>query len=196
MTGMTAAVPLSSPAPRSVDERRQVERVVVGVDGSAGSVAALRWALREARLRGDPVHAVFAWQFHPSWADPGLGSMFPMGYRHPTGGSYGSLTTSPLGGWDDAEAAVNNLLDAAIASATTADGRESSDSRVTITREAIEGHAANVLLGTVTESDLLVLGSRGHGEFAGALLGSISQHAVSHARCPVVVVPRPDRARG
>jgi nucleotide-binding universal stress UspA family protein len=66
---------------------------------------------------------------------------------------------------------------------------------VTLTQEVVEGHAAKVLLDAATGSDLLVVGSRGHGEFAGALLGSISQHVVSHAPCPVVVVPD-SRAHG
>jgi nucleotide-binding universal stress UspA family protein len=109
-----------------------------------------------------------------------------------------STGTRPAGeptqsGRIDAEAAVNGTLDAAIADATVA---EAAASTVAITQEAIEGHAAKVLLDTVTDSDLLIVGSRGHGEFAGALLGSISQHVVSHAPCPVVVVPIPRRATG
>jgi nucleotide-binding universal stress UspA family protein len=51
-----------------------------------------------------------------------------------------------------------------------------------------EGHAAEVLLGAARDADLLVVGSRGHGGFAGALLGSVGQHCVQHATCPVVVI--------
>jgi nucleotide-binding universal stress UspA family protein len=51
-----------------------------------------------------------------------------------------------------------------------------------------EGIAAQVLLDAAAGADLLVLGSRGHGGFAKALLGSVSQHCVQHARCPVVVI--------
>jgi nucleotide-binding universal stress UspA family protein len=60
---------------------------------------------------------------------------------------------------------------------------------VTITSEAVRGHAAKVLLDAATESDLLVIGSRGHGGFGGALLGTVSHYVVAHAGCPVVVVP-------
>ena len=59
---------------------------------------------------------------------------------------------------------------------------------VTLTQEVVEGHAAQVLLDAVTGSDLLVVGSRGHGGFAGALLGSISHGVLHLADCPVAVV--------
>ena len=51
-----------------------------------------------------------------------------------------------------------------------------------------EGLPAPVLLEAARSADLLVVGSRGHGAFSGLLLGSVSQHCVSHATCPVVVV--------
>jgi len=206
---MTNSAPSPSSATGSIDTPIEVERIVVGVDGSQGSQMALQWALLEAQLRGVTVHAVFAWQFHPNWSNPGPAGRFPVSYS-PGGGTGSGLPTamSPeialstgtrsagepaQGGRIDAEAAVNGTLDAAIADASVA---EPAASTVAITQEAIEGHAAKVLLDTVTDSDLLVVGSRGHGEFAGALLGSISQHVVSHAPCPVVVVPIPRRVAG
>ena len=54
-----------------------------------------------------------------------------------------------------------------------------------------EGNPAKVLIERSKEADLLVVGSRGHGGFAGMLLGSVSQHLVAHADCPLVVVRRP-----
>ena len=51
-----------------------------------------------------------------------------------------------------------------------------------------QGHAAQALLEAAAKADLLVVGSRGHGGFAEALLGSVSQHCVQHAPCPVVIV--------
>jgi nucleotide-binding universal stress UspA family protein len=60
---------------------------------------------------------------------------------------------------------------------------------------AAEGQAAHVLLEEAKDADLLVVGSRGHGGFAGLLLGSVSQQCAHHASCPVVVVNEPDEMR-
>lgn len=54
-----------------------------------------------------------------------------------------------------------------------------------------EGRPAPVLLDAAANAELLVVGSRGRGEFAGMVLGSVSEHCVHHASCPVVVVHRP-----
>lgn len=59
-----------------------------------------------------------------------------------------------------------------------------------------EGNAAQVLLDAAADADLLVVGSRGHGGFAEALLGSVSQHCVHHATCPVVIIRESKRAAG
>jgi nucleotide-binding universal stress UspA family protein len=59
---------------------------------------------------------------------------------------------------------------------------------VHITATVLEGNAARVLLDASGDADLLVVGNRGHGGFAEALLGSTGQHLVEHATCPVVVI--------
>ena len=84
-------------------------RVVVGVDGSESSLAALRWAVRQAELTGAPLEIVSAWE------------------------------------WPVLEALSET-------------------------------------------ADLIVVGSHGHGEFVGVLLGSVSEHCVTHCNCPVVVI--------
>lgn len=57
-----------------------------------------------------------------------------------------------------------------------------------VAQRVLRGHPAWALLATAAYADLLVVGNRGHGGFAGALLGSVSQYCVHYAPCPVVVV--------
>lgn len=121
----------------SAGESPTLGRVVVGVDGSGGSLQALHWALREAQLRGAPVHAVLAWQFHPSWSDSGLGRMFPTDFGSGIGDASGM--PAPLESDDlalgapesgvrgtsrriAAEELVSNVLDVAIAEALAGSG--------------------------------------------------------------------------
>jgi len=96
-TGRLSSEPLAS-----ADRPQQSGRIVVGVDASQGSLSALLWAFGEAQARKIPVHAVLAWQYHPGWADPGLGRMFPLGYRPGVG--------VPPDEFTDAAASVKNLL--------------------------------------------------------------------------------------
>lgn len=77
-------------------------------------------------------------------------------------------------------------LDAAVA-AVSAD-------EVPVEGRLVQGHPASVLIDASAHADLLVVGSRGHGGFVGALLGSVSHRCVAHAACPVVVVPPPQPA--
>lgn len=57
-----------------------------------------------------------------------------------------------------------------------------------VTRRVERGHPADVLIAASEHAQLLVVGSRGHGAFAGMLMGSVSRHCVQHAHCPVVVI--------
>jgi len=141
--------------------------IVVGVDGSAESLQALGWAIAEARLRHTDLRAVYVWQypFAPSGGDPFL-----------AGASY-----------LPAEIDAGELRDAAAARLAGVVERVETDG-VELRQEVIEGHPAETLLDVAKDADLLVVGSRGHGGFAGLLLGSVSQACVHHARCPVVVI--------
>jgi nucleotide-binding universal stress UspA family protein len=146
-------------------------RIVVGVDGSESSTAALHWALDEAELRGVDVQAVMAWQH-------------PVVYNNPP---TMMAVSSTVVAFDDLAAAAAGEV--ARIAAEAGQNRTAS-----ITAESVEGHPAEALISIAADAALLVVGSRGHGGFVGALLGSVSQHVVAHAECPVVVVR--DRSHG
>jgi nucleotide-binding universal stress UspA family protein len=133
---------------------------VVGVDGSPSAKAALQWAARQARLTGGRLHAVTAWEV-PSY--------------------YGSAPMLPYE--DEPAATAEKVLTAAVHSVL---GDDQSD--LDLVESVVPGHPAQVLIDLSAHGGLLVIGSRGHGAFTGALLGSVSQQCVQHARCPVVVV--------
>jgi len=144
-------------------EHRAGPRIVAGVDGSPSSMSALRWAIRQAALTGATVDAVMAWHYPVA------------------AGGYGWAPTGLEGDFDFSENAEKVLADA-ISNAVDP------GSAVVVRALVVEGIAAQVLLDASGDADLLVVGSRGHGGFAEALLGSVSQHCVQHARCPVVVI--------
>jgi nucleotide-binding universal stress UspA family protein len=134
-------------------------RIVVGVDGSASSMAALRWAIRQAKLTGSSVDAVIAWHV-------------PAGYG-----------IAPVGdGAVDFEGDAKQVLADALNQVT---GTESGG---LVRPSVVEGRTAEVLVRAARGADLLVVGSRGHGEFTSALLGSVSHFCVHHASCPVLVI--------
>jgi nucleotide-binding universal stress UspA family protein len=140
-----------------------MNRIVVGVDGSESSRAALRWAMSEASAHGATVTAIHAWH------DPYTGSALPFapGLVDPT--SY--------------EAVAQRTLDRVI------DEEDETVLPSPIARVVVHGSAAESLVESAKGADLLVVGSRGRGGFAGLLLGSVSQQVIHHATCPVVVIP-------
>jgi nucleotide-binding universal stress UspA family protein len=141
-------------------------KIVVGVDGSEGSQDALRHAEQLAITGGARLEAVIAWQ-------PTL--------------VYGPIYS--VANWAPQDDALH-VLDATVAAVFGDDVPES------MTRTVAEGVTAQVLIEASKDADLLVVGSRGYGGFAGLLLGSVSSACAEHAKCPVLVVhpARPERA--
>jgi nucleotide-binding universal stress UspA family protein len=148
--------------------------IVVGLDGSEGSLEAMRFALEEARVRGARVRAVHAWQAPLFQAAPD-----PFLLEVP------SMSADP-NMLELVETGAGRLLDDAIDKATGG-----KDPGVEIERLVVDGAAAASLIETAEGADLLVVGTRGHGGFRGLLLGSVSQQCVHHAPCPIVIVPAP-----
>jgi nucleotide-binding universal stress UspA family protein len=138
------------------------ELVVVGVDGSAASVAAIAWAARYASANGAKVRALLAWHY------PGVAGSPPI-----------EKVPAEVRSQTEREEQAN--LDEAVAKAVP--GQPAAVETI-----LGYGHAAEVLIEASKEADLLVVGSHGHRSWAGMLLGSVSLHCVTGASCPVVVV--------
>jgi nucleotide-binding universal stress UspA family protein len=153
-----------------------MQRIVVGVDGSEHARRALSWAVEEARLRQAEIEAVHAWELP---VHIGFGGPIP-------------IDPAPY------EASARALLDEEIAAVPAADLPAPITpvpitpvpiTPVPIKKVAVRGSPAWTLLEAAKTADLVVVGSRGRGGFAGLLLGSVSQQVAQHAECPVVIVP-------
>jgi nucleotide-binding universal stress UspA family protein len=133
-------------------------RIVVGVDGFESSKAALRWAIRQAKLTGAEVEAITAWHI-------------PVGT--------GWVPTPDMPDYqDDAFAVLTEALNEMSAV----------DPDVQVCPRVVEGRAGQVLVDAADGADLLVVGSRGHRGLAEALLGSVGQYCANNASCPVVIM--------
>lgn len=144
------------------DEAMATGRIVVGVDGSEHSLAALRWAASEAKLRATRVHVV------GTFTTPIMSTGYEVAVPDPS----------------DLQSASETMLDAVVDSV-----RESGElDGVDVGTEVLEGHAGERLVALSRGAGLIVVGSRGHGGFIGLLLGSVTTYVVNHAHCPVVVV--------
>jgi nucleotide-binding universal stress UspA family protein len=161
----------------SIRSRNTNRAIVVGIDGSANSDAALDWAVSEASARHLRLH------------------LFSAGVRQIPGGD-AIYNDSEL------DAAVTRqalaAADERLAAASARARERSPDLDITI-QSAVD-RAAGGLVELSSHADTLVLGRSGHGRVVGALLGSLTQQVVTHAECPVVVVQAtsgdPAKARG
>ncbi|HEX6345921.1 universal stress protein [Umezawaea sp.] len=136
--------------------------VVVGVDGSPASEAAIGFAFEAASTRGAPLTAVMTWTDF--------------------------LVDSPYNearlaiDWERVEEAERRLLAQRMA------GWQEKYPDVRVNRLVLRDRPVRALLKLAEDAQLLVVGSRGHGGFTGMLLGSTSQALVYHAPCPLAVV--------
>jgi nucleotide-binding universal stress UspA family protein len=144
----------------------ETHRIIVGVDGSEGSLTALRWAVDQAYRTGADVDAVLAYDSGLSWIDVGSDAEAAM-VGHAA---------------DQAKRVLHRALE-------EADLPPEADVR--IHPLAVEGEASDVLVELAREAKLLVTGTRGRGGFVGLLLGSVSERCAERSRCPIVIVPTP-----
>src|SRR5580693_4821948 len=122
------------------------ERIVVGIDGSDSSLEALRWAVHYATLTGGIVDAVIAWQYP---VNLGYGGGFPASFNPE----------------QDAQKALAD----SVATVLHPDGSGTLSAAVTVNQLVRDGYPAQILLDESKDAQLLVVGSRGHGGFAGLL---------------------------
>jgi nucleotide-binding universal stress UspA family protein len=135
-------------------------KVVVGVDGSEQSQAALRWAANEAAMRNIDLHVVHVYDWRV------IGAPTPVG--------------GPIA--ESARAHAEALVESAVNDTRTfAPG-------VTVNGQTLLGSASSILVHASDANTLLVLGNRGRGGFASLMVGSVSQQVATHAGGPVVVV--------
>lgn len=144
-----------------VDEEVR-RRIIVGVDGSEPSKRALRWAGAEASRSGALLVAVLSWEppVNAGWTNDELPEIEAEVERESR---------------DRLEGTVRDVLD----------GNE----EVALELLPVQSKPASVLVAQSADAELLVVGRSGHGALADAVLGSVSNYCVHHARCPVVVVP-------
>ncbi|REE98692.1 universal stress protein [Thermomonospora umbrina] len=133
-------------------------RIVVGVDGSDESKAALRWAARQAEATGAWLEPITAWDIPVTFGVPVYEEEIDLS--------------------DSAGATLS----------ATAEEVLGPDPAMVVTPVVVRGHPARALVEASVGAELLVVGSRGRGGFLGALLGSTSTYCVHHAKCPIVVL--------
>ncbi|MEN3360664.1 MAG: hypothetical protein V7637_4646 [Mycobacteriales bacterium] len=146
--------------------RSGYRRIVVGVDGSPVSRHALVWAASEARLRDCPLDVVYGWQVstEPRPAGVGIGVAPPLdAYQRQASEKVEQIVRETIG----------------------------PDPRVRYAVHAVHRTPGRALIEQSEDADLLVLGAKGRGRLAAWLLRSITDEAMSHAPCSVVIVRPP-----
>ncbi len=140
----------------------QFNKIIVGVDGSPSSNAALEWAAQEAEIRGATLELIHAWNY------PNLGY-----------GGYVAVL-------EDFEKDASSLLDEVVASV------KKGHPNLKLVSSLLQGPTAQTIMDRAKEADMVVVGSRGRGGFSGLLLGSVGQQLVHHCPAPVVIIHLPE----
>jgi nucleotide-binding universal stress UspA family protein len=140
--------------------------IVVGVDGSPLSRKALRWAAREAELRGCPLDVVYGWQVSTEPRPPG---------------EWGGVAPPLEAFQKQAERKVQAIIDEELPGGISCE----------VTVHAPHKPPGRALLSLCGAADMVVIGSRPHGRLAAWLVGSVSDDTLKNASCTVVVVRPP-----
>ncbi len=136
--------------------------IVVGVDGSPSRRKALTWAAAEAAEHGADLVVLNVWEH----------TLLPPA---------GSVSVSERYVPDESQRTTDDLLQ-------VIKEELGEEPPVAVQARVKQGRPAKVLIEESANADLLVVGHRGHGGFAGLVLGSVSQQAAAHAKCSVAVI--------
>ncbi|MGP3684495.1 universal stress protein [Streptomyces sp. IBSNAI002] len=142
--------------------------VLVAVDGSAQGQSAVAFSFNEAALRGADLAALHAWS---TWTD----------HDKPAPGRPLEIVDL-IGDVRELQAAEDRLLAEALS------GYRARYPDVTVRPRLVRGRTRSALIEATGGAQLIVVGARGRGGFAGLVLGSVSQAVLHHALCPVIVV--------
>ena len=145
----------------TVSSDAPIGTIVVGIDGSPPSAAAMEWAFAEARRCGATVQLVHGWHYPYVDAHAELGR---------------DEMRDALR--EDATAAMNRVVTSLA----------ESDRALVVATKVVEGQPAEVVVEASKQADLVVVGSRGRGGFRALLLGSVSRPVLQHSLCPVAVI--------
>ncbi len=148
--------------PERDDRESGARKVIVGFDGSRDSRAAAELAAEEATLRDAELEVIMTWDW-------------PVAYAR-----------TPMLHESDPVGETRKEFE------TEVDGLREHHPAIVITSVFTHGHPVPTLVEASKDADLLVVGSRGHGEFVGMVLGSVSQHCAAQAHCPVLIYRSPD----
>jgi nucleotide-binding universal stress UspA family protein len=162
-----------------------MSRIIVGIDGSRDSQRALEWAVKEAAVRQLPLTVLSVYRSAVTYW--GGEAPFPVGDSAAADGAIADRTV-----------AVRAVAVRAVAVRVRDEAREATEKALAlagderpahVTVEAVEGLAAEELIGASKDAAMIVVGARGTGGFARLLLGSVSTQVAHHAHCPVVIIP-------
>lgn len=162
-------------------------RIVVGVDGSPTARTALAFAAQEARMRDATLEVVHV---RPPARAGGLASGFGMQSEYLSAEMFARAAERDTAQVEEVEEHARRVAEQMLQTAVSDLDLDASRIEQTVLVDRRPARRLVELVNGRDDVEMLVVGSRGLGELSGALLGSVSQACVTHARVPVTVIPR------
>lgn len=164
-------------------------RIVVGVDGSPESLAALRWAAQQAQAQDSSLQVVYSYGRPDELSPQAMHTALAIAPPSAAGAAAGRFPSDPDASQREARTRAREHAEVQLQSWLRQ--AEVDHLPLTIEQQLVPSdRPARTLIEASRAADQLVVGSRGRGGVAGALLGSVSRQCVHHADCPTTVVRR------